>query len=263
MEIISMSAIKGGVGKSTLAFNYAEYLANLNKKVLLVDMDHQCNLSQIYNVYKQTNTVASVLTGEEEVGIINVSKNVDLIPGYMELDKIEKYINSDHDKDMKLYLWIIDNNDKYDLESYDYMVIDTHPDFSEAARNAIAVADKIISPEKPSGFTEDSETNIKLRIEKFKQELVDFRSRESYVKGNIYFVGNMVKHNTKSSREFKEKMKSSKDYVTYFPDKEIISSSIYEKIPVVKYMENKQFYNKHAKFFDNFIKSCELITNIK
>ena len=61
MEIITFAAIKGGVGKTTLSYNFAEYLADSGAKVLMIDLDHQCNLSQILGVYDQKNTVLSVL----------------------------------------------------------------------------------------------------------------------------------------------------------------------------------------------------------
>lgn len=32
MEIITFAAIKGGVGKTTLSYNFAEYLSDLGKK---------------------------------------------------------------------------------------------------------------------------------------------------------------------------------------------------------------------------------------
>lgn len=47
MKIISFSAIKGGVGKTTLAYNYGEWLADKGNKILFIDIDHQCNLNQI------------------------------------------------------------------------------------------------------------------------------------------------------------------------------------------------------------------------
>ena len=42
MKIITFSAIKGGVGKTTLAYNYGEWLASKGKQVLFIDLDHQC-----------------------------------------------------------------------------------------------------------------------------------------------------------------------------------------------------------------------------
>lgn len=51
MKIITFAAIKGGVGKTTLAYNYAEWLAEQNYQVLLIDLDHQCNLTQTYDCF--------------------------------------------------------------------------------------------------------------------------------------------------------------------------------------------------------------------
>ena len=59
MEIITFAAVKGGVGKTTLSYNFSAYLADLGYKVLMIDFDHQCNLSQILGIYDQKNTVLS------------------------------------------------------------------------------------------------------------------------------------------------------------------------------------------------------------
>lgn len=45
MKIISLFNNKGGVGKSTLAFHLGCSLSEINKKVLLIDLDPQCNLT--------------------------------------------------------------------------------------------------------------------------------------------------------------------------------------------------------------------------
>ena len=51
MKILTFSAIKGGVGKTTVAFNYGEWLAEDGNQVLFMYLDHQSNLSQTYNIY--------------------------------------------------------------------------------------------------------------------------------------------------------------------------------------------------------------------
>lgn len=44
-KFISVFNNKGGVGKTTLTWNLADALAEKNRKVLLIDLDPQCNLS--------------------------------------------------------------------------------------------------------------------------------------------------------------------------------------------------------------------------
>ena len=209
MEIITFAAVKGGVGKTTLSYNFSGYLADLGYKVLMIDFDHQCNLSQILGIYDQKNTVLSIfekidaLHIEEKVKIHRINNNIDLISGFLRLDEYEKHMSTTDGKDMQLYMWLDDYYEEYNIGQYDYIIIDTHPDFSTSTRNAIVVSHKVISPNKPSGFSDDSNANISYRINKLKKDLIDFRTRESYVTAKLFFVGNMVKHNTKSSINFK------------------------------------------------------------
>ena len=73
MKILTFSAIKGGVGKTTVAFNYGEWLAEHGNKVLFMDLDHQSNLSQTYNIYATENTGANIFSGQGQVDIHDVS----------------------------------------------------------------------------------------------------------------------------------------------------------------------------------------------
>ena len=47
MKIITLYNHKGGVSKTTSTFNLANLLADTGKRVLLVDADPQCNLTEI------------------------------------------------------------------------------------------------------------------------------------------------------------------------------------------------------------------------
>ena len=87
MKICSFVAIKGGVGKTTLAYNYGEWLADQGYKVLMLDFDLQCNLTQTYKIYNTTNTVKNIFVGGE-VDIIDIKENISIIPGYMQLDQL-------------------------------------------------------------------------------------------------------------------------------------------------------------------------------
>ena len=84
MKVITFAAIKGGVGKTTLTFNYAEWLAKKGQKVLLIDLDHQCNLTQCYNIYESKNTIANAFKGGD-VDIKQVKENISLKSKYEEI----------------------------------------------------------------------------------------------------------------------------------------------------------------------------------
>lgn len=108
MKICSFVAIKGGVGKTTLAYNYGEWLADQGYKVLMLDFDLQCNLTQTYKIYNTTNTVKNIFVGGE-VDIIDIKENISIIPGYMQLDQVESQLESNPNKNMLLYMWLSDN----------------------------------------------------------------------------------------------------------------------------------------------------------
>ena len=133
MEIITFAAVKGGVGKTTLSYNFSAYLADLGYKVLMIDFDHQCNLSQILGIYDQKNTVLSIfekidtLHIEEKVKIHRINDNIDLISGFLRLDEYEKHMSTTDGKDMQLYMWLDDYYEEYNIGQYDYIIIDTSP----------------------------------------------------------------------------------------------------------------------------------------
>lgn len=70
---IASASYRSGVGKTTLTFNYGEWLAEHGNKVLFMDLDHQSNLSQTYNIYATENTCANIFSGQGQVDIHEVS----------------------------------------------------------------------------------------------------------------------------------------------------------------------------------------------
>lgn len=132
MEIITFSAIKGGVGKTTLVFNYGEWLSEQGYNVLLIDTDHQCSLTQTYDIFKTTGTVADIFSKKNEVEIVSIHENLSIIPASMDLDIINSEIQNKANREMLMYLWFSDNFDS--LKQFDYVLIDCHPDFSTIHR---------------------------------------------------------------------------------------------------------------------------------
>lgn len=262
MKIVSFSAIKGGVGKTTLAFNYGEWLAKQNKKVLFIDLDHQCNLTQTYGIYETKNTIANAFLQKENVDIHHVKENIDLIAGYMQLDKIETDIENKANKEMLLYLWLADNYEIKKLGQYDYMILDCRPDFSTATRNAVAISHILLSPIIPSEHGYNARFNLENRLKAFREEVINYETRESYITTELFFVGNMVKHNTKSSRDFLESLNSDERVIGVFPEKELFNRSTLDDLSLADMKEDKSIYNKHKEFFNDIDNNFAEITKI-
>lgn len=261
MKIITFSAIKGGVGKTTLAYNYGEWLAKRGYKVLFIDLDHQCNLTQTYNVFESEGTVADIFTRKGNVVIHQVKENIDLIAGYIRLDKLEKELETKSYKDMLLYMWFEDNYESKNLEKYDYVLIDSHPDFSTATRNAVIVSHIVLSPVIPGEHGYQAQFNLEERLEELKLETFDFKTRESYVTAQLLVIGNMVKHNTKSSRELLVSLSNQDNVVAILPEKELFNRSTLDKISLSDMAEDKLIIQAHKKFFQKIDFTFQQITD--
>ncbi|POA06063.1 ParA family protein [Staphylococcus caprae] len=256
MEIYSFVSTKGGVGKTSIAYNFATFLAERNKTVLIIDQDHQCSISQLFDCDTQNNTVKGIYT-EDPVDINNVRQNIDLITGDYYLDKTEDWVISQPNTDTRLLTWVTMNlTENLNLSQYDYIIIDTHPDFRTATRNAVAVSDKIISPDVPGANNEETKGNTIERYHQCIKEIKDPISMESYVTAKLYLVGNRIKHNTESSRRFVRELKEFDNYLTYFREKELFINATVKRTSVDKLMELKENQRKeHIEFYDHY-KEC-------
>lgn len=260
MKIITFAAIKGGVGKTTLVYNYGEWLAKKGKKILLLDLDHQCNLTQTYNLFETEGTVANIFKATNDVKIHHVKENIDIISGYIRLDTLEKELETKSYKDMLLYMWLEDNYEMKELGKYDYILIDCHPDFSTATRNAIIVSHYILSPVTPGEHGYQAKFNLEERLEEFREETFDFKSRESYVTAQLLFIGNMIKHNTKSSKELQTSLINSSEVIAMIPHKELFNRSTLDKVSLSEMREDKVLYRTNKKFFDEIDTIFDKIT---
>lgn len=260
MKILTFSAIKGGVGKTTLAYNYGEWLAKSGKNVLFIDLDHQCNLSQIYDIFDNEETVGNIFRGSGKVKIHEISDNVNLISGDMRLDAIERDIENKTNKNMLLYLWFADNYERVSLEQYDFIIIDTHPDFSTATKNALIVSNSIISPITPSEHGYNAKFNLEERVKDLKTEAIDYSTRKSYFTANLYYVANMVKHNTSSSRQLLKALRDEDNVIAIIPEKELFNRTTLDKKSIAELKADTKVYQKQKKFFNEISKSFETIS---
>jgi len=244
MEIYSFVSTKGGVGKTSIAYNFATYLSERDNYVLVIDQDHQCSISQLFDCDKQQNTVKGIYTGEK-VEIKNVRKNIDLITGDYYLDRTEDWVISQPNTDTKLLTWVTINlKENLNISQYDYIIIDTHPDFRTATND-------------------ETKGNTLERYSQCVKEIIDPISMKSYVTAELYLVGNRIKHNTESSRRFVKELEEFDNYLTSFKEKELFIRATVKRTSVdhlMKLKENQrkehiEFYNQYQKSFKKFLEA--------
>ncbi len=145
-RIIAVANQKGGVGKTTTTINLAACLAELNQKVLVIDMDPQGNCTSGFGVDKNTliNTIYQLLISEcefDECIIKNVIDNLSIIPANVHLAGAEiELIDKNKNK------YILKNIIKKIREQYDFILIDCPPSLSLLTINSMAAADTVLVP---------------------------------------------------------------------------------------------------------------------
>ncbi len=213
MEIVTFANIKGGIGKTTLSYNFGEYLAFHGNKVLFMDLDQQSSLSRNYKgiTEDQKHSVEEIFNiynfEKVEPKIWHVKKNIDIISGTSRLDKIQSQLVTYSNKYVILYQWLQRHYDDV-VAKYDYMIIDCHPDLGIATSNAVVVSDAIFAPVKPEKYSFDSLKEFKDRLSSLKQEVVNIQTGESLIKAKTYFIGNAIRKVDGVSKAFTHMIES-------------------------------------------------------
>lgn len=142
---ISIALQKGGVGKSTTAQALASTLGFKHKKVLLIDMDSQGNVTYSSGADTPEHTIFDVL-GEDcgaNEALIHC-KYYDLLAADTYLTNIEMSENVEPTL-LKNALEPIKGN-------YDFIIIDTPPALGNLSFNSLVASDYVLIPTEPRPF---------------------------------------------------------------------------------------------------------------
>ena len=143
---IAITNQKGGVGKTTTAINLAAALAELGKKILVIDTDPQGNMTSGFGINKNEveNTVYELMLGScstEEAIIKNVRDGVDMIASNVNLAAVEIELIDDDNRN-----FVLRNEIEWVKDKYDYIIIDCPPSLSMLTVNAMTTADTVLVP---------------------------------------------------------------------------------------------------------------------
>ncbi|MBU3130724.1 ParA family protein [Clostridium tagluense] len=244
MEIISVVNQKGGVAKTTTTLNLGSCLVQLGKKVLLLDLDSQANLTKSIEVKEEKNKnihhlLIKEATIDEVICNTNIN-NLDIICSDMGLSNFEGELAEVIDKELML------KQSLANISEYDYILIDCSPSLNLLTINALVASTSLLIPLEPSVFGLEGLAQLinvlKLVIKKFNSKLK--------VKGVLL---TRVDSRSTIPQMFRNQLKD-------IFDKKLFETMIHQSVSVVKSQMNREplsTYDKLSRSYKEYLQLAE------
>jgi len=145
MRVIALPGEKGGVGKTTTTLNLGAALAEMGRRVLLLDADPQCALSRSVGVVVSDpgRSLHAALTGQAPLPELIVSSptcSLHIVPAHRRLATAGVEITVHPDGRLRKALAALPQ------DLYDYVLIDCPPRLDLLPLNALTAADEVLIP---------------------------------------------------------------------------------------------------------------------
>lgn len=169
--ILTISNHKGGVGKTTSAVNIGAALKKMGKRVLLIDLDPQANLSQSLGITEGVwpePTIYGALRGKYPITPIP-TPNVDgleIVPSTLDLSGAEVELSNETGREYILRELLEPLRSKYD-----YIIIDSPPSLGLLTINALTASDEVIIPLQAQFLATQGLSKLMEVVEKIRQRL--------------------------------------------------------------------------------------------
>ncbi|NPD29676.1 ParA family protein [Corallococcus exiguus] len=193
MKSIAFFNNKGGVGKTTLACNLSAYLSlRMDKRILIIDADPQCNSTQILfddeqseKIYSENRFTISTIIKPLSIGK-GYSKNleptnssrfgVDVIPGDPRLALTEDLLAIDWGQAISgstrgLRTTFLFSELLSRCSHYDYVIFDMGPSLGSINRSILIATDFFLTPVSTDIFSVKAMENISTWLQKWQTQL--------------------------------------------------------------------------------------------
>src|SRR5437660_11192652 len=157
--VIAVANQKGGAGKTTTTANLGAALALRGRRVLLVDLDPQGNLTSAFGLEKdvQQTVAESLLDRRVPLPVVVVAngatvdptaRHLSVVPAAVGLASAEAQLMNKLGRELRLRDQLLSVD-----EHYDYVMIDTPPSLGVLTINALVAATKVIIPTEARFFS--------------------------------------------------------------------------------------------------------------
>jgi len=231
-KIIAFANQKGGVGKTTTCVNVATYMALMDKKVLILDLDPQGNATSAVGIEKtkELKTIYDLIDGEgnyDEVIQSTIVDNLFIIPSTVDLAGAEVELIQIPQRE-RVIKKILDEI----KSSYDFILIDCPPSLGLITVNALTASDSVLIPIQCEFFALEGLTQLMntIRLIKFKElnSNLDIEGVVMTMKDKRYNLSNQVSNEI--IKFFKQKV-----YVTTIPRNIRLAEAPSHGLPVALY----------------------------
>jgi len=164
--IISLLNHKGGVGKTTSTINIGAGLVELGKRVLLIDLDPQANLTLALGVPRQPSSMYEAMRGEAELAPFTLKEGLDVVISVLDLSGVEMELLNEAGREFLLKELLSPHRN-----TYDYVIIDCPPSLGLLTLNALTASDTVMIPVQTEFLAMQGLAKIKQVIQKVKLRL--------------------------------------------------------------------------------------------
>ncbi|WP_199241689.1 AAA family ATPase [Desulfosporosinus sp. Sb-LF] len=170
-KVIAVANQKGGVAKTTTAINLSACLAELGKRVLLVDLDPQGNATSGLGVakHKLTRCIYDVLINDVPLELVlqkTDQKNLKVVPARIQLAGAEIELVAQISREGKLRSALESISDKFD-----FIFIDCPPSLGLLTLNALTAATDVLIPIQCEYYALEGLTLLMSTLERVRKHL--------------------------------------------------------------------------------------------